>query len=916
MSRRTPAPSPVSGSLHKSSSEPIDIRQPLHLTRAHPQSPRTPPLNTAPSHSLSDFSNFLTSQQLQEDRQQVFKERFSAQMVASHRSPHDPPRQGLASPPTRPLSRVQVGFGPHVLRLRDPDNTPISTDSSGEEEGVHPGAPHIQLVGASPQSCAMSDASSQTDFSSLNKHKPKGEPNLYSMTPVELLNLPENTYFRSSLSDKMSDYEDIWRSSYYDTDSVRNGSVKGAGAYDAGSSMTARSDFSKFFAVTGNRESSRAAGVEVVISSLDDEPNILAVQPPPPVLVKSERTHIDNKLLLHPVDRLSRLKSSSDSSLATVSSPVYAEPADAVVFRERQIRASRGKVRRRSAPSVSSQALPPELAQQHCQPRRKQPAGAEPSRLATILSPDAVDRPENADPPGKFDFPTRKVGSLESRQRSGGGMSRSQSMRTPQEVARLAKKKPGWQERFNRLKLGTKVLTRSGSPYAATVQSVQPQLDDSLFVAEESSASPSLSRFPVYQQSWLAHALNRGSYFSESSTVQDIISCAMPELMVRPIQTQHLVGQTGKPLSEYDNFNPYAPPSASSHGTIFCKPWEGSMVDTLMRSSKTHLPPAMDLQERVQKWQEANQSFHHHQHREQLQKDPRLQHQQRREQRQQQHQQQQLQSQQSVVRESQTVLSVTTAAAATTVGHCGAADTSLSVGKSGVRGAGDDVKGMVSSKPHPLPQPRPRKSVAPSQPRPQSMYHQPLGHNHAKHQQLVRSFSNPSQPLQPPHHQPSNQPHHQHQQHQHQLQGQHHQQGHLQQQGHHYQQGDHNRQGHQAMTVVSSVTPDSRTGGLSSNCPDVINCHHITVDTGNALSDEEVLVQSVDSTLHHRGQQGRSRFSCILCCCFLCFFVVVVFFVVVFFFPEVCVLCLLPVCSGWVYGICFVGGDVCAVFIF
>ena len=860
MSRKTRSPSPACGSLHKSCSEPIDIRQPLNQTPAHLQAPNTPPLNTVPSHSVSDFSDFLTSQHLQEEQQQVFREQFSAQMVVSHHSPREPPRGVFASPVTGPLSRAQVGFGPHVLRLRDLNDTPTSTDSSGEEGGINPGVPHIQLMGATPQSCAMSDASSQTDFTSLNKHKPKGRPNLYSMTPVELLNLPDNTYFRSSLSDKMSDYEDIWRSSYYDTDSVRNGSVKGAGGYDVGSSMTARSDFSKFFAVNSNRESSGAAQVEVVISSLDDESNLLAVQPPAPVPLKSESTRVENKLLLHPVGRLSRLKSSSDSSLATISSPVYAEPADAVVFRERQSRASRGKVRRRSAPSVPSQTFPPERAE-HPQHHLTQPGGAEPSRLATIYSPDAVDQPANTHASKKFDFLPRKVVGVEPRQRKGGGgggsgMTRSQSMRTPQEVARLAKKKPGWQERFNRLKLGTKVLSHSGSPYAATAQSSQPQLDDSLFVSEENSASPSLSRFPVYQRSRLAHAINRGSYFSESSTVQDIISCAMPELMVRPIQTQQLmVQQMGKPLSEYDNFNPYAPPSASSHGTIFCKPWEGSMVDTLIRSSKTHLPPAMDLQERVQKWQEANQSFHYYQHNQHHQQDPQLQQQQQQQrEQQQQHHQQQQQVHQSVVKEAHTVHSVTTSA----VKHSGAVNANLNVK------AGGGVEGVVVSKPQSHPQPQPRKSVPHPQPRPQSMYHQTPGRSQAKrlHPQLVRSFSNPGQPLEPPSQQPGNQT--QQQQHQHlHPQGQHGQQGHLHHQGYHHQQGNHHQQGyhqqqgHQAVTEVSSVTPDSRTGGLSSNCPDVINCHHIAMDTGDALSDDEVLVQSVDSTLQHRGQHGK-----------------------------------------------------------
>jgi hypothetical protein len=211
-------------------------------------------------------------------------------------------------------------------------------------------------------------------------------------------------------------------------------------------------------------------------------------------------------------------------------------------------------------------------------------------------------------------------------------------MRTPAEAARLGGKKAGgWQDRFHRLKLGTKLLTGAGSTYATSAttddihhhqQQQSSQLDDSLFIAEEgentSTPPPSVPHpFPVYQHKQLvgikSQEKNRESYFSESSTVQDMISCAMPELVVRPLQIQALAAQAaGKPLSEYDNFNPYAPPSASSHGTIFCSPWEGGVVDTLIRSThpaSSRLPPAMDLQERVMKWQEANQSFQNlHQH--------------------------------------------------------------------------------------------------------------------------------------------------------------------------------------------------------------------------------------------------------------------------------------------------------------
>ncbi|XP_076463753.1 uncharacterized protein LOC143295940 isoform X2 [Babylonia areolata] len=868
VSRKLRLPSPASGPLHKSCSEPIDIRQPLQTPAATQHIPNTPPLHTLPAHSVSDFSDFVSTRQVEEEQQQVFREQFSAQIASPHprhRSPPapttNPPRTVVA---TSSQNRTQVGFGPHVLRLRGLNDTPISTDSSGGEEGGggSSSTPHIQLVGAFPApSCAMSDASSQTDFSSLKEHQPIGRPNLYSMTPVELLNLPENTYFRSSLSDKMSDYEDIWRSSYYDTDSVKNGSVKGAGAsgYEVGSCVTARSDFSKFFAVNGNKDGMEERPVSAVITTSADTPPVLtlsAVPPPPPV---SDKVCVNPKLL-HPVGRLTRLKSSSESSLATLASPVYAEPADAVVFRERPGQTSRSRVRRRSAPSVSSQAAPDNVAKQSSH-------AAKPSTFFPFSTKDRDDNTQSRKASAAAQ--PKKLSSSMTRVRSGGGMSRSQSMRTHQEVARLAQKRPGWQERFNRLKLGTKVLSHSGSPYAATSQGTKPQLDESLFVVQENPAmrggvsvggspdttttTPTLNKFPVYQRSRPIHAVNRGSVFSESSTVQDIISCAMPELMVRPIQTQHLTVHAHKPLSEYDNFNPYAPPSASSHGTIFCTPWEGGVADTLMRStsSKTQLPPAMNLQERVQKWQEANQTFHQHQQQQQQhhhQQQPPL------------TREQELRQQQLKVGVTKPLPSSSLPAQVTAVqavgggGEVPRASSKVSVDTGSVL----SVQGHIAASPHqPHHHHHPHNTTATTttpatQPRPQSMYYPSQS---ATKQQLTRSFSNPHQPQQQ-----QQLPHHHHHHHQ-------------QQQLHHHlllqQQLQHSRPHQQraglrpTFTESSSITPDSQTGGLSSNCPDVINCHHVAVDvvgTGNnAGSDDEAWAHSLTSTLQHGGQNVSQR---------------------------------------------------------
>jgi hypothetical protein len=60
-----------------------------------------------------------------------------------------------------------------------------------------------------------SSGNSNDDFTAKTHPRPsaKQKSNLYFTTSLDLLNIPENQYFKSNLSDKMSDYEDVWRSS-------------------------------------------------------------------------------------------------------------------------------------------------------------------------------------------------------------------------------------------------------------------------------------------------------------------------------------------------------------------------------------------------------------------------------------------------------------------------------------------------------------------------------------------------------------------------------------------------------------------------------------------------------------------------------------------------------------------------------
>ncbi|XP_035827670.1 uncharacterized protein LOC101853809 [Aplysia californica] len=295
--------------------------------------------------------------------------------------------------------------------------------------------------------------------------------------------------------------------------------------------------------------------------------------------------------------RLSRLKSSSESSIATLSSPLYAEPADAVRLRDKHGKAVNIQVRRRSAPIAPTDPA-----------TSKQKVSQNP-QLETIFSPDQQDQTQN-----KFTFDNVQAPVA---------LSRSISLRTgPTHDKPQLQRKHSWRDRLNRLKLGTKALTQRLSPtsdlshrkhwkppMAITLGLDPASLNEDVAGALTEPNTPSHTslfpaKFPVGQGD------PRVSVFSESSTVQDMISCVHPELSVRPIPVRHLTPQRAGPPSEYDNLHIYRQSTHSSQGTVYSPPWESGKANQLMQTTPSPtLPPAMDLQERVQRWQEANSSY-------------------------------------------------------------------------------------------------------------------------------------------------------------------------------------------------------------------------------------------------------------------------------------------------------------------
>ena len=103
----------------------------------------------------------------------------------------------------------------------------------------------------------------------------------------------------------------------------------------------------------------------------------------------------------------------------------------------------------------------------------------------------------------------------------------------------------------------------------------------------EEPSKPHVGKFPVYNsQSSLAS-------FSDTSTVEDLISDVSPDLTLKPIKP--LTIKNLQRISEYDNINhrlPGAPSSrrtvVSSAGTQYCQPWDSNLWDNLM--SMPHPP--------------------------------------------------------------------------------------------------------------------------------------------------------------------------------------------------------------------------------------------------------------------------------------------------------------------------------------
>ncbi|XP_069118363.1 protein sprint-like isoform X2 [Argopecten irradians] len=485
--------------------------------------------------------------------------------------------------------------------------------------------------------------------------KPKShKSNLYCTTSLDLLQLPENQYFKSNLSDKMSDYEDIWKNSTAPTPvpslkcSVINtpvNSVKGSEPNTPVSCVSIQTDDYTKFHQTDNlndvhvqkpQQSQKNIMYNLSQNDLNNRPdgsNVINVMPKRRMLraLSLDESNKQNNLSVpmqvdfvgfrakseQVIDRpkasvqtqtspIHKYKppslhlhsnSSAASSVASgVKSPVYAEPFDALEPGQIQEQKPTPRQRRRSAPAMGANVQ-----------SRKVLGMSHNPKLETIFSPRVEEDSENftfnqfganspAINPAMYKLPP-----------SGGKQNNKKGKREKKWLSNLSVL-----SRDNVDEVVKKLETiqcddQSISDTGKRKNGMPEMMVDGIAYDPEEQVTSTLRKFPVYQKQ-----VSVRSCQSEYSTMEDIISNENPSLTVKPIPVMPV--KNYRVLSEYDNLtNQYAPPSARSHtstGTEFCKPWGNNFFESLLiKTNNPKLVPPMDVNERIQAWRTDSQKF-------------------------------------------------------------------------------------------------------------------------------------------------------------------------------------------------------------------------------------------------------------------------------------------------------------------
>ncbi|XP_061172752.1 uncharacterized protein LOC133182059 [Saccostrea echinata] len=496
---------------------------------------------------------------------------------------------------------------------------------SSVEDNMGRGLDHKRPSGEG--SSAESLLSNESGGMSINQ---PSQTSLYFTTSLDLLNIPEeNQYFKSNLSDKMSDYEDIWRHSFSSHSvlspapptpkkkSSKKGkrkermsvkeTIKEKEAVESENlcdSHTAKSvpekelkydlNASTFPSPKPKSSIHRTLSlddykIKNAIRSEDVDADLLDVK----FNTSSVQTQTSPKMKTKPSPLpVNDDSSSTSTALSSAKSPVYAEPFDSLNDAELK------KVNRRSAPAMGIH-------------KRKARAVSQTPELETIFSPGYGDEDgnqtfENFEAQNSNNGPNRVDHKALRRTQSAkvNSSRKSEKDSLPPSISALR-----LDSKNLVIKKNTCKQSRSKTNILSTNKSVSRIHQSREFSWEElskeqqSEVTSTLRKFPVYKRNLSCET----SATDGTATMEDMISSVNPTLTVRPVQFLNPLQQLSSP-SEYDNLkNPTTDNKRQSHlstGTVFCKPWDNVSFEALMNPK---FVPPMDVNERIQAWQAAHQ---------------------------------------------------------------------------------------------------------------------------------------------------------------------------------------------------------------------------------------------------------------------------------------------------------------------
>ena len=136
---------------------------------------------------------------------------------------------------------------------------------------------------------------------------------------------------------------------------------------------------------------------------------------------------------------------------------------------------------------------------------------------------------------------------------------------------------------------------------------LNPKFTEKIFeVIDNCDTKPNLHtlrKFPVYDKT----TLNSKGSETDCSTLGDMVRRMSPELTLGPMLQDDSVNTFR--ASEYDNLQCRAVSMISDTGTVFSKPWDSTKWDNLLSCDDPKLLPAMNPLERIQVWRESSQDY-------------------------------------------------------------------------------------------------------------------------------------------------------------------------------------------------------------------------------------------------------------------------------------------------------------------